>query len=348
MARLRLATTISPAPDPVAAAQLARSYEEIGIDVIAVPEAYGVDAVSWLGYLAAVTERVELMAQILTVYSRTPTLTAMTAAALDLLSGGRFDLGLGVSGPQVVEGWHGVAYDAPLGRTRETIEICRKVWRRERLEHDGARYRIPLPPESGTGLGKPLKLIDRPVRSAIPIYLAALGPANTRLAAELADGWVPFLYVPERAASVWGDALASGAAQRDPALGPLEIIAGGPMAIGDDVSHLRDLDRPHVALYVGGMGAPGRNFYNAVVQQYGFEKEAAEVQELYLGGRRDDAAARLPEALLEGTSLIGEPGYIRSRLQAYCDQGVTILQVQPVGPEPVADLRRLRALIDDL
>jgi F420-dependent oxidoreductase-like protein len=343
---MKLAAMVPRDADPRSAAQLARAYEQAGVDMLAVPEAYGFDAVSWLGYLAAVTERAELMAQILPVYSRTPALTAMTAAGLDHLTGGRFILGLGSSGPQVVEGWHGVPYNAPLGRTRETIDICRSVWRRERVEYQGAHYHVPLSSSAGTGLGKPLKLIDRPIRSVIPIYIAALGSANVELAAAVADGWVPFLYIPERAGSVWDDALCRGRAKRHSDLGRLEIVAGGPMAIGTDVTRLRDRDRDHLALYVGGMGARGQNFYNLVVQRYGFEKEAAEVQDLYLAGRREEAAARMPDELLEGTSLIGDEAYIRDRLDAFRDQGVTVLQVEPIGEDPIADLRELRAILD--
>jgi F420-dependent oxidoreductase-like protein len=344
---MKLAAHVQPQPDPRAAAVLARSYEQAGVDVITTAEAYGFDAVSWLGYLACATERVELAAQILPIYSRTPTLTAMTAAGLDFLSGGRFVLGLGASGPQVVEGWHGVPYDAPLGRTREIIEICRSVWRRERVEVSGKHYQVPLPPDRGSGLGKPLKLIDRPLRPSIPVHLAALGPANVELAASIAEGWVPYLYMPERADRVWGEALARGRAKRDPALGDLEIVAGGPMAIGDDVTHLRERDRDHLTLYVGGMGARGKNFYNAIAQQYGFEKEATEVQDLYLDGRREEAAAKLPGELLEGTSLIGDDAYLKDRVSAYREQGVTVLLVDPIGTDPLADLRRLRSIVDD-
>jgi F420-dependent oxidoreductase-like protein len=339
---------LRPLPDPQAAAQLARSYEDAGVDVLVTGESYGFDAPSWLGYLAAVTQRVELAAHVLPIYPRTPALTAMTAAGLDHLSGGRFVLGLGASGPQVVEGWHAVPYDAPIARTREIVEICRKVWRREKLEHGGAKYPIPLPAGSGTGAGKPLKLIDRPVRDRIPIHLAALGPANVELAAELAEGWVPYLYVPERADRVWRESLDRGLAKRDHELGALDVTAAVPMAIGDDVTHLRDQDRAHLALYVGGMGPRGKNFYNTIAQRYGFEREAAEVQDLYLDGRRDEAAARLPAALLEGTSLIGDEAYVRDRLAAHEASGVTILQVDPIGVDPLSDLRRIRSLLDEI
>ena len=200
-------------------------HERAGLDIVWVPEAYSFDAVSQLGFLAARTSRVEIAAGVLQIYTRTPSLTAMTAAGLDFVSGGRFTLGLGASNPQVVEGFHGVRYDAPLARTREIVEICRQVWRRERVEHDGRHYRIPLPADEGTGLGKPLKLINRPVRERIPIALAALGPRNVALAAEIAESWLPILYVPERAGVLWAGPLARGRALRDPALGPLDVVA---------------------------------------------------------------------------------------------------------------------------
>lgn len=348
MTSLRLAVTLDAGADFARSRDLARAYEAAGVDLIAVPESYGIDAVSVLGFLASVTERVGLMSGILPIYSRTPALLAMTAAGLDLASGGRFRLGIGVSGPQVVEGWHGVAYDAPLTRTREIIDICRSVWRREQLRHAGRKYVIPLPEDQGTGLGKPIKLMHRPTRPDIPIYVAALGPHNVELAAERADGWLPFLYVPERADLVWGEALARGRAKRPAGLGPLEIVAGGPMAIGPDVTHLRENDRAHLALYLGGMGAKGANFYNRVVSAYGWAAEAERVQDLYLAGHRDAAAAALPDALLEATSLIGDEVYVRDRLQAFVEHGVSVLHVAPAGPNPLADLRRLGEIVHGL
>ena len=346
--RLKLSAFVTLGADVRESLRRGVELEQAGIDVIGVAEAYGIDGVSLLGYLAAKTTRVELMAQILPLYSRTPTLTAMTAAGLDTVSEGRFVLGLGASGPQVIEGWHGVPYDAPLGRTREVVEICRKVWRRERLEHSGKHYTLPLPAEQGTGLGKPLKLISHPVRDRIPVFLAALGDNNVELTAEIAEGWIPFLYVPELAHRAWGDALKAGNAKRDPSLGTLEICAGGPMAIGSDVTHLRDDERPHIALYVGGMGARGKNFYNNVARRYGFEQEAATIQDLYLDGKKDEAAAAVPAAFVEGTTLIGDEGYVRDRLRAYVDAGVTVLQVDPVGPDPIGDVRRLRELVEEI
>src|SRR5918912_4053683 len=198
-------------------------YEKAGLDIVFVPEAYSFDAVSQLGFIAARTERLQIASGILQIYSLTPALTAMTAAGLDFVSGGRFTLGLGASGPQVIEGWHGVPYDAPLQRTREIVEICRQVWRRDRLVHEGKKYTVPLPADQGTGLGKPLKLINTPVRDRIPVMLAALGPKNVEMAAEIAEAWEPIFFVPEKAASVWGDSLAAGRAKRAPELGELQI-----------------------------------------------------------------------------------------------------------------------------
>jgi F420-dependent oxidoreductase-like protein len=328
------------------AAELA-DFEKAGLDIVFVPEAYSYDAVSQLGYLAAVTERVQLASGIMQLYSRTPTLTAMTAAGIDFVSDGRFSLGIGASGPQVIEGWHGVPYDAPLARTRETIEICRTVWRRERLEYDGKHYQIPLPEGQGTGLGKPLKLINHPVRERIPIILAALGPKNVEMAAELAEGWEPIFYYPEKAKAVWGPSLEAGRAKRDPALGPLDVIAQTALAIGEDVKGLIDLIRPVQALYIGGMGARGRNFYNNMAVRYGYDKEAAAIQDAYLAGRKDEAAAMIPQELLEGVSLIGPKSYVAERVAAMRESGVTTLNVAPMGTthaERIALIEQIRDL----
>jgi F420-dependent oxidoreductase-like protein len=312
------------------AAELA-DFEKAGLDIVFVPEAYSYDAVSQLGYLAAVTERVQLASGILQLYSRTPTLTAMTAAGLDYVSDGRFTLGIGASGPQVIEGWHGVPYDAPVGRTREIIEICRAVWRRERVEYSGKHYQIPLPEGRGTGLGKALKLINHPVRERIPIIVAALGPKNVELAAELAEGWEPIFYYPEKAAGVWGASLTAGRAKRDPVLGPLDVIAQTALAIGEDVKGLIDLIRPVQALYIGGMGAREKNFYNNLAVRYGYGREAAAIQDAYLAGRKDEAAGLIPQELLEGVSLIGPKSYVAERVAAMRESGVTTLNVAPLG-----------------
>ncbi len=320
-------------------------FERAGLDIVFVPEAYSFDAVSQLGFIAARTTRLQIASGILVIYSRTPALTAMTAAGLDFVSGGRFTLGLGSSGPQVVEGWHGVPYDAPIGRTRELIEICRLTWRRERLDYKGRYYRLPL--EGGTGLGKPLKLINQPVRERIPIVIAALGPKNVALAAELAEGWQPVFYFPEKSATAWAAPLAEGQAKRDAGLGPLDVIAAAPLAIGEDVSGLRELARPYFALYIGGMGARGRNFYYDLACRFGYENEASRIQDAYLAGRKDEAAALVPAELVEKTSLIGPDGWVAERLAAFRESGVTTLNVTPLGPAHaarVADIERVRAL----
>ncbi|WP_024804752.1 LLM class F420-dependent oxidoreductase [Nocardia sp. BMG51109] len=322
--------------------------ERAGLDIAFVPEAYSYDAVSGLGYLAAKTERVQLASGILQLYTRTPTLTAMTAAGLDYVSDGRFLLGLGASGPQVIEGFHGVAYDAPIGRTREVIEICRKVWRRERLEFDGKYYTIPLPAERGTGLGKPLKLINHPVRERIPVLLAALGPKNVELAAELAEGWQPIFFLPERAGDIWGEALAAGQARRDPSLGELDIYAGPALAIGDDVEGLREFVKPHLALYIGGMGAKGKNFYHTLATRYGYGAEADRIQELYLAGEKEAAATVVPDELVRDVSLIGSAGFVKERIAAFREAGVTVLNVVPMAATPaerVALIEQLRELV---
>ncbi len=239
----------------------------------------------------------------LPIFSRVPTLLAQTAAGLDFVSGGRAILGLGASGPQVVEGWFGLPYDQPLQRTREIIEICGRVWRREIVTHDGPLYALPLPPAAGTGLGKPIRMLSSPPRERVPIYLAAMGPKNVELAAQMADGWLPILYVPERASDVWGAALAAGMSHRPADLGPLEIVVGGPVAIGERLESLREEARRSVARLVGGMGARNRNFYADLVRRYGWTAEAARIQDLYLSGQRQEAAVAVPADLLEHTSL---------------------------------------------
>jgi F420-dependent oxidoreductase-like protein len=321
-------------------------YEKAGLDIVFVPEAYSFDAVSQLGYIAACTERLQIASGILQIYSRTPTLTAMTAAGLDYVSDGRFVLGIGASGPQVIEGWHGVPYHAPIGRTREIIEICRMVWRRERLSYDGRYYKLPLPADQGTGLGKPLKLINHPVRERIPIIIASLGPKNVEMTAELAEGWEPIFYIPEKAADVWGEALAKGRAKRDPALGELDVVAQATLAIGDDVEGYLEFGRPMAALYVGGMGAKGKNFYNDLARRYGYEREAEEIQDLYLAGKKDEAAAKVPYELLQKTSLIGSEGFVRDRLAALKESGVTTLNVSPVAADHQARVRLIEKVRD--
>jgi F420-dependent oxidoreductase-like protein len=340
---MQIATTLSYAGGFRESAGQVVEMERAGLDLVWVAEAYGFDSPSLMGYLAALTETVGIGSAILPIYTRTPTLLAMTAAGIDALSDGRFQLGLGASGPQVIEGWHGLPYDAPLGRTREIAEICRKVWAREApLTHDGGHYHVPLPAGQGTGLGRALKIIAHPVRARIPIWVAALGEKNVAMTAEVADGWLPIFFIPDKAKDVWGEALSRGAARRDPTLGPLQISAGGMLAIGegDEVTRLRELARPNVALYVGGMGARGHNFYNDLARRYGYEEEAAEIQDLYLAGKRDEAAAAVPLEFLELTSLVGPRGWVAERIDAMREAGVTHLQVTPVptGDQTAAGL----------
>ena len=323
--------------------------ERAGLDIVFVPEAYSFDAVSALGYLAASTERVQLASGILQLYTRTPTLTAMTAAGLDYVSDGRFILGLGASGPQVIEGFHGVPYDAPIARTREVVDICRQVWRRETVQHHGKHYTIPLPAEQGTGLGKPLKLINKPVRERIPILVAALGPKNVELAAEIAEGWQPIFYLPEKAQDVWGKALASGQAKRDPALGDLDVYAGPALAIGENVEPMREFVKPQLALYIGGMGAKGKNFYHTLATRYGYGAAADRIQELYLSGDKDSAVKAVPDELVRDISLIGTRGFVKERLAAFREAGVTALNVVPIAATPADRIKlieTLRELVD--
>jgi len=344
---MQLSMQLSYASGFKESAQQVADLEQAGLDLVWVAEAYGFDGVSLMGYIAARTERVQIGSGILPLYTRTPTLLAMTAAGVDALSDGRCVLGLGASGPQVIEGWHGVPYDKPLARTREIIDICRKVWAREdRLTNDGPLYPLPLPAGQGTGLGKPLKIIAHPVRSRIPIYVAALGEKNVAMTAEIADGWLPLFFLPEKVNEVFGPSLDAGAAKRAPGLAPLDICAGGLACIGEPEETKAVLDmfaRPVAALYIGGMGAKGKNFYNALVQRYGYEAEAAEIQDLYLAGKKADAAAKVPDELLELTNLCGTASFVQERIAAFREAGVTVLNVTPIAPDPVKMVEQLKA-----
>jgi F420-dependent oxidoreductase-like protein len=272
----------------------------------------------------------------------------MTAAGLDFVSGGRFTLGIGASGPQVVEGFHGVRYDAPLGRSREVVEICRMIWRREPAVYDGRYYHLPLTPEhGGSGLGRALKLINHPVRANIPVVLAALGPRNVQLAAELFDGWEPLYFYPEKADAAFGSALAAGKAKRPPELPELQIVADTQVCISEStdeqelaIQSVRNL----LALYVGGMGARGRNFYNDLAVRYGYDDEAKLVQDLYLSGQKAEAAQAVPLELVHGVALIGTPEWVRGRVQAYRDAGVTTLNAHPIGVSPERQVRMVEQL----
>jgi F420-dependent oxidoreductase-like protein len=323
-----------PGTNPADLLPLVQEAERLGFDSVWVAEAWGTDAVSVLGWLAAQTERIKLGSAIMQIPGRTPTNTAMTAATLDLLSEGRFLLGLGTSGPQVVEGWHGQPWGKPLTKTREYIEIVRTALRRELVEHEGEHYRIPWDGPGGTGLGKPLKLMLRPLRAEIPIYLAALAPKNVALAAEIADGWLPIFVAPERFDDAFGPSLAAA---------PLgfEIAATASVLVGNDVDALRDALRPHVALYVGGMGAKGRNFYNSLVRRYGWEQEAERIQELYLGGKQREAIAAVPDELVDAVSLIGPKERIAERLEAWHETPITTLVLGTTQPEALQTLAEL-------
>lgn len=329
---MKISTLMSYAQGYVGATNEIVEMEKAGLDVVWVPEAYSFDGVSAMGYIAAKTERVIIASGILNIYSRTPALMAMTAAGIDALSEGRCMLGLGASGPQVIEGFHGVPYDAPMTRIREVVEICRMVWRREeKLVYDGRKYQIPLPEGEGTGLGKPLKIINHPYREEIPIALATLGEKSVEMTAEIADAWLPAFYMAEGADAVWGDAIRRGNAKRDPGRPPLDIYAGGAVAIGEGLEEHRNMSRPGIALYVGGMGAKEKNFYNQVFRKYGYEQEAEVIQDLYLSGRKSEAEAAVPDSYLEATSLIGPEGFVKDRLQALKEHGVTSLNVNFLG-----------------
>jgi F420-dependent oxidoreductase-like protein len=342
---MKLSTMLMYDGNPRSAADQVVALEKAGLDTVWVAEAYGFDSPTLMGYLAAKTERVEIGSGILNIYSRTPGALLQTAAGLDNVSAGRAILGLGASGPQVIEGFHGVPYDKPLGRTREIIEIIRGGMRREPLASDRL-FKLPLSKEDGavTGLGKPLKLLTKPERPSVPVYLAALGQKNVELAAEIADGWLPHLFYPEKFGIVWGDAIKAGTAKRDADLGPMNIVAGGMVAIGEgpETKALLDFARPIFALYVGGMGAKGRNFYNDVARAYGYEQEAEEIQDLYLSGKKKEAEALIPTEWLEAANLVGPASYVKERIAAFAEAGVTSLNVTPVGDDPAAIVAQLK------
>lgn len=321
---------------PLDAVPLVQEAERLGFDSVWTSEAWGSDAVTPLTWVAAHTTRIGVGTAIMQIAARTPAATAMTAITLDHLTGGRFRLGLGISGPQVVEGWHGVAYARPLEGTREYVDIVRAILRRDRpVEFRGEHYRLPA--EGGTGLGKALKSIVHPLRPDLPIYLAAMGPRNVALTAEIADGWLPILFSPERV-GVFRESLEEGFARGGRDARAFDIAATVPVETGPDVDACRDRVRPFLALYVGGMGAPGRNFYNALVSRYGYEAEAKEIQELFLSGKPREAAAAVPDALVEEVALVGSRERIRDRLAAWREAGVTTLLVQAKDVEALRTL----------
>ena len=328
--------------------------EKVGLDVVWVAEAYSADAISQVGYLAAVTDTIQIGTGIVNAFSRTPALMAMTAVGCDYVSDGRFILGIGASGPQVIEGFHGVPYEKPMQRIKEYIDVCRMVWAREQpLEYHGATVDVPLPAGEGTGLGKPLKIIKpgQEIRRDIPIWWASLKEKSVEATAAYANGWIPIFFMPEKYDIVWGNDLRRGLAKRDPSLGKLEITAGGMTAIdesltGDAQKKILDYGRDTVALYVGGMGARGKNFYNDIATAYGFDKEAKLIQDLYLDGKKKEAAAEVPAELLEKSNLVGPRSYVKERIAAYKAAGVTTLQVNPIG-DAVKTIETLRELVDE-
>jgi F420-dependent oxidoreductase-like protein len=326
------------------AIETAQRAESLGFDSAWTAEAFGTDAVTPLTWLMAHTERMSFGPAIMQMPARTPAMTAMTAATLDGMSGGRFRLGLGASGPQVAEGWHGQPYGKPLVRTREYVDIVREILRREKpLEHHGEHYDIPYTGAGATGLGKPLKIIVHPRRADIPIYLAAIGPKNVELAAEIADGWLPIFYSPFRAKEAFGAALDAGFAKAGggKSLDTFDVAPTVSVIVGDDPEMLANFVKPMLALYVGGMGARGKNFYNDLACRYGFEKEAKEVQDLYLDGKKKEAADAIPFEMVDEVTLIGPKERIRDRLDAWRESGVTTMIVgaqQPEALEVMAEL----------
>ena len=304
--------------------------ERLGYDSVWSAEAYGSDAVTPAAWIAARTQRLHVGTAIMQIAGRTPAMTAMTAMTLDALSGGRFRLGLGVSGPQVVEGWHGQPFGRPLARTREYVEIVRRILRREKpVEFRGEHYQIPYAGPGATGLGKPLRSILHG-RPGLPIYLAAIGPRNVALAAEIADGWIPVFFSPRRIA-MFREWLAEGFRAAGKAGGPgeraFDVMPMVTVVVGDDVDACRQQVKPRLALYVGGMGARGRNFYNDVARRYGYDAAAAAIQDLYLAGRKDEAAAGVPDGLVDEVALCGPRERIRERLGEWAAAGVTTLMV---------------------
>jgi F420-dependent oxidoreductase-like protein len=322
--------------------ELVTEAERLGYDSVWAAEAWGSDAVTVLSWIAARTERIKVGSAILQMPARTPAMTAMTAVTLNELSGGRFLLGLGLSGPQVVEGWHGTAYGKPLVRTREYVSVVRMiVARRHPARFDGEYYQLPYRGPDATGLGKPLKLITHPTHP-VPVYLASIGPKNVRLTAEIADGWLPVFYSPTRAPEVFGPALAAGFAASGEAgkAARFDVVPAVSVVVSDDIEEARNRVKPGIALYVGGMGARGRNFYNDLACRYGFEEEAGKIQDLYLDGKRREAIASVPDALIDEVALVGPAARIRDLLEAWRAAGVTTLSVT------APDIATLRALTE--
>lgn len=320
---------------------LVTEAEKLGYSSVWAAEAWGSDAVTVLSWIAARTEKINVGSAILQMPARTPAMTAMTAVTLSELSRGRFLLGLGLSGPQVVEGWHGVAYGKPLGRTREYVDIVRRVIAREApLVYNGSQYQIPYQGPDATGLGKPLKLITHP-KYDIPIYLAAIGPKNVTLTAEIADGWLPIFYSPTRAGEIYEPLLSEGFARSGDPGKPFDIVASISAIVTDDLESARNQVKPMLALYIGGMGAKGKNFYNDLARRYGYEEAATAIQDLYLDGKKMAAMQAVPDDLVDELNLIGTKEMIRDRLEAWEESGVTTLALMPTDPQTMRTLAEL-------
>ena len=340
---MRLAISLRLANDDwSAASDWAVEAERLGVDCVWSAEAWGHDAVTPLAFLAARTSRIHLGAGIMQAGTRTPALVAMTAMSLASMSGGRFRLGLGVSGPQVIEGWHGIRFERPVQRMRETIEIVRRLTRGERSEYHGRVYELPLP----GGEGKAIRSSARP-QPGIPLYLATLSPKSLEMTGEIADGWLGTSFMPEHA-RIFFDSLAAGAARAGRSLADLDLQAGGMVAFSDDLPKLIAARRPGLAFTLGAMGSRGHNFYNAAFRRAGYEDTAIEVQRLWLDGKRDEATARVPDELVLKTNLLGTESMVRDRLLAYRKSGITTLRVEPAGEgldHRLATLGRLTELL---
>ncbi|MDX6287202.1 MAG: hypothetical protein QOG53_2687 [Frankiales bacterium] len=320
---------------------LAQEADRLGFSVAWAAEAYGSDAVTVLTWVAAHTQKMDVGSAIFQIPARSPAMAAMTAATLDSLSGGRFRLGVGASGPQVSEGWHGVRFDAPLGRTREYIDIVRMALRRERVQYEGKHYTLPLP----DGPGKALKLIVHPVRETIPIYLAAIGPKNLELAGEIADGWLAIFFSPEHAGEQL-EHVRAGAAKADRDMATFDVVPTVPVVLGDDLAACAEPLKAYAALYIGGMGSREKNFYNALARRMGYDQEAQQIQDLYLGGDKMGAMQAVPFEFVDQTSLLGTTERMVDRLQAYAESGVTTLSITPWAPTQEGRIETLRTVVD--
>ena len=338
---MKLALTLNHMANPAEALALAVAFDDAGGDEVWVPETWGFDAPSLMGAIAARTTRIDI-GTVLPVYSRSPALIAQTAAGVDALSGGRALLGIGTSGHQVVEGWHGVAFARPLAELREAVSACRTVWQRDLLEVDGPRP-VPLP----GGTGQALRMITRPVRPDIPITLAAMAPGGVRLAAEVADRWWPLFVTPEAIDGMWAGPLAEGTALRDTSRGPLAVMASAVCCVGqgDEAEAARAAARREIAFYVGLMGSQARNYYAAAVAAMGFADEAAAIQGTALGGDHRAAAALVTDQMLDALAIIGDAAHVRDRLAALADSGVTTLALSAATPDPLAAAEGIRGVL---